>query len=98
MVTHHRHEDLSKMLRTGFIRYLFSLIIRFFHYLRVQFGFDYLFGPSCLYQFLRSYFDWTIHEFRNVVDSKKCFVSFRVLLWQNKWFAEIAVGIKMTEI
>jgi len=46
---HRRHEYQSSILRTGFIRRFFSLTIRFFTHLGVEFGFDYLFGPGCLY-------------------------------------------------
>jgi len=98
MTAYHRHEDQLQMLKTGFIRCFFSLIIRFLFYLRVELGFDYLFGPGGLYNLLRPYFNRAVHEFRNVIDNDARLVISRVFLRQQKRFTESAVRIKIAEI
>jgi len=98
MVAQRRHEYQLQVLRTGFIRRFFSLTIRFFNHLRVKFGFDYLFGPSCLYELLRPYLDRPVHKFRDIIDDHTRLVIFRVFLRQQERLAEIAVGIEIAEI
>ncbi len=82
MVAHRRYEYQLQILRTGFIRCFFGLTVRFFTHLGVEFGFDYLFGPGCLYELLRPYFDRAVHEFRYIIDNNTRLVIFRVFLRQ----------------
>ena len=98
MIAQRRDEYQLQILRTGFIRRLFSLTIRFPTYPGIEFGFDYLFGPGCFYQFLRPYFDRAVHEFRDVIDDDACLMVFRIFLRQLKRFAEIAVRIEIAKI